>query len=200
VLVVAIMLGVGAASALGVFFVDATVAAGLSPATAGWLQALGSTVGILARLGAGRVADTRAAGHLRLVAVMLACGSLGYVLLAAGGTWAIVVGTLLAFAMGWGWVGVFFFAIVRLNPESPGAATGLVQTGDFAGSLLGPVLFGTLATGGSYRTAWLVAAALALLAASVANLAEGRVRRHAEVRWATTGPPAPPLPSRNDAV
>jgi MFS family permease len=182
VLVLAMMLGIGAASALGVFFVDATVAAGFSPAMAGWLQALGSTVGVAARLVAGRVADTRATGHLRLVALMLASGALGYVLLGVGGTWAIVVGTVLAFALGWGWVGVFFFAIVRLNPESPGAATGLVQTGDFAGSLVGPIVFGTLATGDSYRTAWLVAAALAVLAAAAANAADVRVRRHAETR------------------
>jgi hypothetical protein len=46
----------------------------------------------------------------------------------------------------------------------------------------------------------LVAAGLALLAATVANLAEGRVRRHAELRWATAGPPPPPLTSCNDAV
>jgi MFS family permease len=189
VLVLAIMLGVGAASALGVFFVDATVAAGFSPAMAGWLQALGSTVGVAARLAAGRVADARAAGHFRLVAVMLASGALGYVLLGVGGTWAIVVGTLLAFAMGWGWVGVFFFAIVRLNPESPGAATGLVQTGDFAGSLVGPVVFGVLASGDSYRTAWLVAAGLALLAAAVANTADVRVR-------ATPGSVIQPRPER----
>jgi MFS family permease len=199
-LILAIMLGVGAASALGVFFVDATVAAGLSPATAGWLQALGSTVGVAARLVAGRIADTRATGHLRLVAVMLASGALGYVLLGVGGTWAIVVGTILAFSMGWGWVGVFFFAIVRLNPESPGAATGLVQTGDFAGSLVGPVLFGVLATGNSYRTAWLVAAGLALVAASVSNTAEARVRRHAETRGPTSPEHSRRLTRCNDAV
>jgi predicted MFS family arabinose efflux permease len=178
VLVVAIMLGVGAASVLGVFFIDATVSAGFSRPTAGWLQALGSGLGVVARLGAGRVVDNRDSGHLRLVAVMLAGGALGYVLLGVGGTVPIVVGTMLAFSLGWGWVGVFFFAIVRLNPEAPGVATGIVQIGDFAGSLAGPILFGSLATSGGYRMAWFSAAGLALLAASVTSGAEVRARGH----------------------
>jgi predicted MFS family arabinose efflux permease len=106
-------------------------------------------------------------GHLRLVAIMLAGGAVGYALLAAGGDVALVLGTVLAFALGWGWVGVFFFAVVRLNPDAPGAATGIVQTGDFAGSLVGPVVFGSLAASGTYRSAWFVAAALAVLGAVV---------------------------------
>ncbi len=181
VLVLVIMLGVGAASVLGVFFVDAAVTGGLSPAMAGWLQAFGSSLGVIARLVAGRIADARPSGHLRLVAFMLACGALGYVLLGLGGTLPIVVGTVLAFAMGWGWVGVFFFAVVRLNPEAPGAATGIVQTGDFAGSLVGPIVFGTLAAGGSYRIAWFVAATLAVLGAAVSTGAALHVRRQVEV-------------------
>jgi MFS family permease len=176
-LVLAIMLGVGAASALGVFFVDAAVSAGLSPAAAGWLQAVGSSLGVISRLVAGRAADTMPSGHLRLVAVMLAGGAIGYALLAAGGDLAILLGTVLAFALGWGWVGVFFFAVVRLNPDAPGAATGIVQTGDFAGSLVGPVVFGSLAASGTYRNAWLVAAALAVLGAVVTIGVELHSRR-----------------------
>ena len=130
---------------------------------------------------AGRFSDTIDSGHLRLVAGMLTGGALGYILLGLGGSWTIVAGTVLAFALGWGWVGVFFFAIVRLNPEAPGAATGVVQTGDFAGSLIGPVLFGTLASGGSYRLAWFVAAALALLGAGTIAVANSRLRREIEV-------------------
>jgi MFS family permease len=177
VLVVAIMLGVGAASALGVFFVDATVASGLSAAAAGWLQALGSSLAVVARLIAGRVSDTVPTGHLRLVVVMLATGAFGYLLLGLDGPLSTVAGTLLAFAMGWGWVGVFFFAVVRLNSDAPGAATGLVQTGDFIGSLVGPVLFGTLASGDSYRIAWFAAAVLAVLGATVTAVAD-RAARH----------------------
>jgi MFS family permease len=178
-LVLAIMLGVGAASALGVFFVDAAVSAGLSPAEAGWLQAVGSSLGVVSRLAAGRAADTMPAGHLRLVAVMLAGGAVGYALLAAGGDVAIILGTVLAFALGWGWVGVFFFAVVRLNPDAPGAATGIVQTGDFAGSLVGPVVFGSLAASGTYRNAWFVAAILAVLGAAVTIGVELNTRRTA---------------------
>ena len=119
---------------------------------------------------------------------MLASGALGYVLLGVGGTWEIVVGTILALdGLGMG------RRVLRhrsAEPGIPGAATGLVQTGDFAGSLVGPVLFGILATGDSYRTAWLVAAGLALLGVGVEHC-RGPVRRH--VRDA---PPTSPEHSR----
>ena len=179
-LVLAIMLGVGAASALGVFFVDAAVSAGLSPGTAGWLQAMGSSLGVISRLVVGRAADTMPSGHLRLVAFMMAGGAVGYGLLAVGGDVAIIIGTVLAFALGWGWVGLFFFAVVRLNPDAPGAATGIVQTGDFAGSLVGPVVFGSLAASGTYRNAWFVAAVLAVLGALVTVGVELHVGRRVE--------------------
>ena len=105
---------------------------------------------------------------------MLASGALGYVLLGVGGTWPIVVGTLLAFSMGWGWVGVFFFAIVRLNPGAPAAATGITQTGVYVGALAGPVLFGLLVEANGYPLAWVLAAVSS--AGAAGGVAYGRSR------------------------
>lgn len=169
-LAVLIALGVGAASVLGLFLIDAAVDAGFSRPAAGWLQVVGSVGGVIARLVTGWLADSHSTG-LPLITAMLAAGAAGYVLLGVGGTAAIIAGTVLAFSMGWGWVGVFFFAVVRLHPEAPGAATGIAQIGDFGGSLAGPILFGSLAAGHGYRAAWFAAAALAMLATTVSAIA-----------------------------
>jgi hypothetical protein len=107
-------------------------------------------------------------------------------MLATGSPALVVPGVLLAFAAGWGWPGLFNFAVVRSNPGAPAAATGVTQTGASGGAAVGPVLFGVVVEAAGYGTAWLVSGALAL-AALVAILAGRR-------RSCGDGPPGrPPL-------
>jgi predicted MFS family arabinose efflux permease len=170
--------GLGAASAgtLGAFFVSAGVDAGLAEGTAGLVLAAGSALGIATRLAAGVQADRRAGGHLRVVALMLGCGAIVYCLLATETAWVFVLAGPLAFATGWAWPGLFNLAVVRVNPGAPAAATGITQTGTYAGAVLGPVLFGVVAEHWSFRAAWLGAAATALVAAATVVAARRRVR------------------------
>jgi MFS family permease len=164
---VALGIGLGAASAstLGAFLVSAAVDSGLSEGGAGLVLTLGSAVGIAVRLTAGARADKRDGGHLRVVSMMLLAGAIAYCLLATGVPWVYVVATPLAFATGWAWPGLSNLAIVLANPTAPGAATGITQTGTYAGAVAGPLLFGVVADHASYGAAWLVAAAIALAAA-----------------------------------
>jgi hypothetical protein len=103
---------------------------------------------------------------------MLIAGTAGFVLLATGVSWLFVLGTVLAFGAGWGWHGLFNFAVVKYNRNAPAAATGFTQTGAAAGSAAGPFLFGVIVESASYGTAWLSAAAAALVA--VAAILAGR--------------------------
>jgi len=103
---------------------------------------------------------------------MLVAGTVGFVLLATGAGWLFALGTLLAFGAGWGWHGLFNFAVVKYNPNAPAAATGITQTGAAAGSATGPFLFGLILESTSYGTAWLSAGAAALFA--VAAILAGR--------------------------
>jgi hypothetical protein len=103
--------------------------AGLNVGTAGLLLALGSAFGITVRVAFGHLADGMTGGRLRLVAAMLGLGVVGYVLLATGVSSLLVLGTLLAFGAGWGWPGLFNFAVVLTSPRAPAAATGITQTG-----------------------------------------------------------------------
>ncbi len=167
-------LAAGAANALGTFVVDATVDRGLEPALAGLTLTLGSAVCVAARLGVGWLADRRSGGHVSLIAVLLVTGAVGLGLLAMAGPGPLVLGVLLGFGLGWSWPGLMNFAVVRLHPQAPGAATSITQTGVYAGGCLGPLVLGPLAAGAGYPTMWLTAA-VAMLAAAALMLAATRL-------------------------
>ncbi|MGB3681321.1 MAG: MFS transporter, partial [Rubrobacteraceae bacterium] len=133
---------------------------------AGLLLALGSAVGITVRVLFGYLADGMGSGRLRLVAGMLGAGTIGFVLLATRMDSLLVLGTVLAFGAGWGWPGIFNFAIVKTNPGAPAAATGITQTGASGGAALGPLLFGLILQATGYTAAWIFCGLVALLSAT----------------------------------
>jgi MFS family permease len=163
-LAVGIGLGSAAATPLGAFVVESSVATGIGVGTAGLLLALGSAASIVVRVLFGRLADGMGGGRLLLVGGMLGAGVAGFVMLATGSPALVVPGVLLAFAAGWGWPGLFNFAVVKTNPGAPAAATGVTQTGASGGAAVGPVLFGLVVEAAGYGTAWLSSGVLALVA------------------------------------
>ncbi|MET7371419.1 MFS transporter [Micromonospora arida] len=157
----------GAANSLGTFLVDSAAARGLSPGLAGLTLTLGSAVCVAARVGAGWLADRRETGHIALIAAMLLVGAVGLGLLALTGSVPLVVGVVLGFGLGWAWPGLMNFAVVRLHPQSPAAATSITQTGVYAGGCLGPLSLGPLAAHLGYPAMWTIAAVAMLLAAAL---------------------------------
>ncbi len=191
-LALGIALGSAAANPLGAFVVESSVAAGIEAGGAGLLLALGSAVGIGVRVLLGWFTDRQEGGSLNLVAGMMVLGTLGFLLLADGAGLVLVIGVVLAFGAGWGWPGLFNFAVVKTSPGAPAAATGVTQTGASGGAAVGPLVFGLIVEGSSFGTAWLVSGALVFLA-SVAILAGRRMllrdRRTIErERAAASGP------------
>jgi predicted MFS family arabinose efflux permease len=182
-----IALGAASAGTLGAFLVSAVVDAGVGEAQAGLLLSGGSAVGIGSRLVAGVRADRRAGGHLRVSAFMLLGGAVAYLVFAVGRPVTYLLATPLAFGAGWAWPGLFNLAIVRANPNAPGAATGITQTGTYAGVVAGPLLFGVVAERWSYGVAWLVAAVAALAAAAAMTAGRASLRRSRDVAL----PPVP---------
>ncbi|SCE81988.1 MFS transporter [Micromonospora mirobrigensis] len=162
---VAATLAAAAANALGTFVVDSSATRGLSPALAGLTLTLGSAVCVAARVGAGWLADRRESGHVALIAGMLVVGAGGLALLAMAGPVPLVAGVVLGFGLGWAWPGLMNFAVVRLHPQAPAAATSITQTGVYAGGCLGPLGLGALADTFGYPVMWAAAAAAMLLAA-----------------------------------
>jgi hypothetical protein len=105
---------------------------------------------------------------------MLAVGAAGLCLLAFGSAPALVAGVVLGFGLGWAWPGVLNFAVVRLHPTAPAAATSITQTGVYAGGATGPIALGSVAAHSGYPAMWLVAAA-GMLAAGGLMLVGGRL-------------------------
>jgi predicted MFS family arabinose efflux permease len=162
---VAMTLASAAVNSLGSFLPAWAYRVGLSPGTAGVLLAAGSALSVLARVASGVVADRRRGRNLPVVSAYIALGSVGMLLVSLGEVPALVAGTLVAFAIGWAWPGLFLFAVVRVGRDSPATASGAVQAGAFAGGAAGPVLFGLLVAATSYPAAWRTAAGVLLVAA-----------------------------------
>ncbi len=122
----------------------------------------GSVVIIAARLGLG-LGRRRRHGRLT-VAVMMAIGAVGFLMLLSGDRTLVVIGMCIACGAGWGWTGLVALAIAEAHPAAPGAASGLVQAGGSAGGIVGPLLVGAAAQYYSYSVGWGIAAAFVALA------------------------------------
>lgn len=165
-LAVAMVFGGAAVTALGGFLVSSAVESGVPDGLAGWMLTIGSVCGISVRLVAGARADRGTIEPLATSTVMLALGALAFAGLAIQEAWAIYAFTPLAFGAGWAWPGLYHLAVVRRNREAAAAATGITQAGAYIGAGGGPLLFGVIVDASSYRVAWIVSAAYALIGAA----------------------------------
>jgi MFS family permease len=179
----------GSASALGIFLVDSSVAQGIDPATAGGMLTLGSVVGAISRLGGGWWADKRGGNHIAVVAGTLLLGAGGLALLSVDGMPTLVIGTVIGYGLGWSWPGVLNFAVVRLNPLAPAAATSITQSGVYVGGCAGPLLFGLVAAH-SYPDAWLAASGAMVVAALLMLLGRRLLLAHPSVQATLAAAPA----------
>lgn len=169
-------MGTGAATASTTFLVPAVVASGLSDGSAGFLLALASIGGIGMRVATGWWADRPDTHPVVLLSALLGVGAVGAALLAlAPSTPLVVLGAVVVIGAGWGWTGLAFLSAVRANPEAAAAAAGVVLTGLGAGGALGPLIYGAIADGVSFRAAWVVVAAVMALGATIVRSARGHL-------------------------
>ena len=149
----------GATMSFAGFLVLFAVSQGFTPETAALVLALGSAAGIAARISFGFYADRARTGHFRFVQMLMLGGAVGFGLLAFSSRLdVLILGTLLGFAMGWAWNGVFHFAIIRSSPQQSAFFTGVIQAAMMAGATVGPPVFGLISET-SYTAAWLVLSA-----------------------------------------
>ncbi len=170
VLSIGLALGVLASSGCTAFLVSGAVSIGYGKGAAGIIAAVAGLAAVTTRIGTGARADRRGGRHFPVVAVMLCLGALGYILLATGTAATsrpvFALGAVAALGMGWGWNGLFNFAVVHSHPDFPATATGITQVGGRLGGVAGPVLLGIAVANGSYTVAWLVAGLSAVCGAA----------------------------------
>lgn len=154
-------------NAVSLLIVDSIDARGLSAAVGGAMLAAGSALAMSVRVGAGILVDKRGSNGTRELRALLLLGALGFGLLAASDlSWELfVVGTLLAFAAGWGWQGLIFFSAIEIGGVPPATATGVVLAGTMGGSAIGPPSVAFLADSFGYRSGWALAGALLVMSA-----------------------------------
>ncbi|MDF1595058.1 MAG: MFS transporter [Acidimicrobiia bacterium] len=180
------LFAMAAATSLPAFTVEAAASSGLREGLAGLLLTAGSLCAVAVRLTAGSLADRRGGRHLQVVSRMIAAGVIGFLLLSLDTVWALILGTFIAFGLGWGFNGVFWFAVVRLNDEAPGRASATVMVGGMIGGLVGPITFGWLADTFGYPTSWRVAALWAAIGAATIHLARRQILADSRVVAGTT--------------
>ena len=98
---------------------------------------------------------------------MMVAGAFGIVILNLGGYPGLLIGGFIGFTAGWGWSGLFTFAVVKDNPEAPAAAWGVAQTGKFLGAAIGPLVFGIVADRSSFGAAFWISTVALLIAAGL---------------------------------
>ncbi len=155
-----------ATSSFGAFYVESAVVRGIDPAIAGTLLAIGSGLGVVARIVWGGLADRHRDWHFPMITTFLVLGSAGFGLMGriSGGTQLLAL-TVLVYATGWAWPSVLSFAVVQRQPQAPAAASGIIGTGQYGGGIIGPIGFGFLVERFSYQVAWQYAGGMALVAA-----------------------------------
>jgi predicted MFS family arabinose efflux permease len=148
---------------MSAFYVESAASAGQPLAVAGVLLSVGSVAGIGSRLAVGWLADRLPFDPLRVAGAMMMLGTTGFLVLGytTGPGW-LVLGTVVAFASGWGWPGLMQLAVVSEHMRAPAAASGIAHAGGLTGGLVGPIVFGQIVTALGYRTAWSVVAMVAL--------------------------------------
>jgi MFS family permease len=162
--------GLGAAVAsTGVTFLAPHAAAeGLGASAAGFAFAAASLAAVATRVALGVRADRAGGDRLLPVAALLAIGTAGFALLAAGGGPATVLaGALLALGLGWGWNGLFVLAALERRPDAPGAGVAAAMSGVYVGALAGPLLGGVVAETVSLAAMWGLCSALSAAGAAV---------------------------------
>ena len=172
------LLASAAASGLVAYLVVYAADAGLSESAAGMLLAIASLVCVATRFRSGARVDRRRAPLLPQMAALVVAGTIGFALLVVGAAATVVVGSVLAIGIGWGWSGLYILAAVEHGGAGAGRSVGTAVTGSFAGATLGPLLVALVATEASFEVAWAVCGMLSLSGAA-AFVAAGRLEGHA---------------------
>lgn len=172
-------LGTSCSSSVTTFFVVSIVERGTGDVVAGALLAIASLVAVLARLVGGVAADRVPDNHLRICSAMALAGAFGVAALSVADTVPLqAIAVVVALTGTWGFNGMYWFALIRAFPNSPGTITGAVAPGGLLGATIGPIAFGLIAETAGYPHAFRVATVAAFATALVFMLGNRLIQSH----------------------
>jgi MFS family permease len=173
--------GAMAGNGLSLFIVPSAVDVGIGEAAAGAVLAACSLLVVAVRLGAGWLVDRNQSIGFAEMAWLAGAGAIGaFVLFATSTPTLYLVSMPLALLGAWGWPGIIFFTVVHSYPDLPARASGVVLSGNLTGTVIGPLVVGSLAGRGNYPGAWLFVTVTSAVA-TVAFVASHRLRSRSEV-------------------
>jgi MFS family permease len=173
--------GAMAGNGLSLFIVPSAVDVGIGEAAAGAVLAACSLLVVAVRLGAGWLVDRNQSIGFAEMAWLAGAGAIGaFVLFATSTPTLYLVSMPLALLGAWGWPGVIFFTVVHSYPDLPARASGVVLSGNLTGTVIGPLVVGSLAGRGNYPGAWLFVTVTSAVA-TAAFVASHRLRSRSEV-------------------
>jgi hypothetical protein len=173
----------------GGFIAISGVAAGIPAPASGALLAAGSALGVTGRIGLGLLADRTTASAFRMSSAALCLGAAGLAILAFGtaAPALFVVGAMVAFAGTWSWPGLLWLGVARVWRDRSAGPMASVAIGQYAGGIIGPLLFGLAVGIGGYAVAWGALGACAGLAALAFFLAGAATTHSGAATSSTTG-------------
>lgn len=164
-----------AATSLGAFGVSASLAVGLGPEAAGWLQTIGSGASIATRIGAGWLTDRLHGRGFAGIIGLAGAGVVVFIGLAVALPPVFMVLLVLGYATGWGWPGLLTFTVINANTGTAAKSSSVTQAGVFLGSALAPLILGAVADAWGFATMWPIVSGALLISVMVI----GRVARRA---------------------
>ena len=177
-LAVTASLAAAPALSLPVFLTSSATARDFSVGYAGLLLAVGSVIGLVARLIAGVRADRRTGNHLKPIGLLMALGSVGLFGMTSRDQFMFAASMLVAFAAGRAWQGLLAHAVTSRWSANPAAVTGITQTGSYVGGIFGPLAFGLVTSRWSDSVGWATLGAMMAAATLLVVL----------IRWRTDEP------------
>jgi MFS family permease len=173
--------GAMAGNGLSLFIVPSAVDIGISEGAAGAVLAACSFLVVAVRLGAGWTVDrSESWGHVEMAWLAGAGAVGGLVLLLSSAPGLYLVSMPIAVLGAWGWPGIFFYTVVHSYPDFPARASGLALSGNLTGTVIGPLVVGSLAGRANYPGAWLFVTLMSAISA-IAFVASYRTKARTPV-------------------
>lgn len=166
--------GVGAAVGAGLisYLALSNFEAGITGKQAGLVLVYSSIGSIVTRLVILILMDLTSWDAIRVCALMMTIGAVGIFGLATMNGDLVLVSSVISYSMGWGWVGLIGYKLLRISDTNLGTNTGFIQSAAAIGSLTGPLMLSVVYNFGGFILIWITSGLALILAMALLLFSE----------------------------